>query len=61
MDAIIQLAFLSITNFPTPPHPIKEFLIAPNHQEEAMESCQPDSSGLDVWLELFYKLDRLSC
>jgi hypothetical protein len=30
------------SNFPIPPHPYKEFLIASIQQKEAMESCHPN-------------------
>jgi hypothetical protein len=50
---MLKLTFLSLTNFsnfPTPSGPFKEFLVTPTQQGEAMESRQPDSLGLGVWL-----------
>ena len=41
------------SNFPTPPHRVKEFLIAPIQQEEAMESCWPHSLDLGVCFGYF--------
>lgn len=55
---MLKLAFLSLitfSNFPTPPYPFKEFLIAPIQQKEVTEN-HPGPLGLDVWLWLFYKL-----
>ena len=42
---MLMLAFSLLTNFssfPTPPHPIKEFLVVLIQEEEAIESHQPD-------------------
>lgn len=52
--------FLNLTKFsniPIPPHPLKKlFFITPIRQEEVMETRDPNSLGLGVWLWLLYKL-----
>lgn len=55
---MLKLVFLSLTtfsNFLTPPHPFKEFPVAPVQQKEVIEN-HPGPLGSDVWLWLFYKL-----
>lgn len=53
---MLKPAFLSLinfSNFPTPPHSFKEFLITAIKQEGDTERDHPNLLGLGVWLWFF--------